>query len=109
MRLSRTEKLLARLLVRVSRHEIATQAFENEITVMVAAKMLGTEKLPLLIIGKSKQTRYFGKKGVGSLPVTYTFNKKSWMNSPIYEELSMKTGKKKLDARFIRKEEKFCC
>lgn len=89
-----------------------TLAFKNEdchgskkskerITVMVAANMSGTEKLPLLVIGKSKNPRRFGRKGVKSLPVTYTNNKKAWMNSQVYEEWLSK-----IDARFQRKKRK---
>lgn len=58
---------------------------KERVTVMVGANMTGTEKLKLLVIGKSKQPRCFKKKNVQSLPVTYAYNKKAWMLSTIYE------------------------
>lgn len=69
-----------------------TLAFKNEnchggkkskhrITVVVAEKISGTKKLPLLVIGKSKNPRCFGQKRVKSLPVIYTNNQKAWMKS----------------------------
>ncbi|KAL4103570.1 hypothetical protein QTP88_018931 [Uroleucon formosanum] len=58
---------------------------KERVTVMVGANMTGTEKLKLLVIGKSKQPRCFKKKNMQSLPVTYAYNKKAWMLSTIYE------------------------
>ncbi|KAL4090345.1 hypothetical protein QTP88_025202 [Uroleucon formosanum] len=56
---------------------------KERVTVVVGANMIGTEKLKLLVIGKSKQPRCFKKKNVESLPVTYAYNKKAWMLSTI--------------------------
>jgi hypothetical protein len=50
---------------------------------MVGADMTETEKLKLLVIGKSKQPRCFKKKNGASLPVTYEYNQKAWMLSTI--------------------------
>ncbi|XP_056640897.1 uncharacterized protein LOC130447879 [Diorhabda sublineata] len=44
--------------------------------------MSGTEKFPILLIGKSKSPRCF--KGVKTLPVNYRNNKKAWMTSIIF-------------------------
>lgn len=77
---------------------------KERITVMVAANMSGMEKLTLLIIGKSKKPRCFGKKTVRSLPVTYMSNKKVWMTSTVYEEWL-----KIPDSKFRRKKEKYYC
>lgn len=74
---------------------------KERITVLVAANMSGTEKLPLLIIGKSKKPHCFGKTGVKSLPVTYTNNKKAWMNSEEYE-----AWLQRIDARFRKRNRK---
>ena len=41
------------------------------------------EKLPMFIIGKSKKSRCF--KNVKHLPCQYVSQKKSWMNSQIFE------------------------
>lgn len=56
---------------------------KERITVMVGANMDGSEKLKLLVIGKSKTPRCF--RGIKSLEVDYDFNKKSWMTSKIFE------------------------
>ena len=51
---------------------------KERITIMVACNMDGTEKTPLLVLGKSAKPRCFKK--VRTLPVDYAFSKKSWMN-----------------------------
>ena len=43
--------------------------------------MSGTEKLPLLVIGKSAKPRAFKNK---ELPVSYKSNKKAWMTGRIF-------------------------
>ena len=55
---------------------------KERITVLVGGNADGSEKLPLLVIGKSKNPRCF--KSVHSLPVDYTASKKAWMNSEIF-------------------------
>ncbi|XP_049316861.1 tigger transposable element-derived protein 4-like, partial [Bactrocera dorsalis] len=57
---------------------------KERITVMVASNMSGSEKLKLLVIGKSKNPRCF--KGIKSLDVDYEYNKKAWMTSEIYDK-----------------------
>ena len=52
------------------------------IPVLVGGNANGSEKLPLLVIGKSKNPRCF--KSVGSLPVEYTSSKKAWMNADLF-------------------------
>ena len=52
---------------------------KERITVLVCANMTGTEKCPLLIIGKSKVPRCF--RGVRQLPTDYDANKTAWMTS----------------------------
>ncbi|XP_003739977.1 tigger transposable element-derived protein 4-like, partial [Galendromus occidentalis] len=54
---------------------------KERLTVMVAANMDGSEKLPLLVIGKSGKPRCF--KHVKTLPTEYTFNRKAWMTSQV--------------------------
>ena len=51
---------------------------KNRLTGLVCGNAVG-EKLPLLVIGKSKKPRCF--KDVSTLPCQYTNQKKSWMNS----------------------------
>ena len=55
---------------------------KERITVLVGANADGTEKLPLLVIGKSKQPRCF--KNVRSLPTAYDFSSKAWMTGGIF-------------------------
>ena len=66
---------------------------------MIAANMDGTEKLPLLAIGKSARARCF--KNVSHLPVEYKFNEKAWMTSDIFTEWVIK-----LDIKFVRERRK---
>ena len=69
---------------------------KERITLMVGANMDGSEKLPLLAIGKFAKPRCF--KGVHSLPVAYEANKKAWMLSELFEQWI-----RKLDAIFLKK------
>lgn len=48
---------------------------------LVGANMSGTEKLPLLVIGKSAKPRAFKNKEV---PIAYKANKKAWMTGRIF-------------------------
>ncbi|NXF03129.1 TIGD4 protein, partial [Smithornis capensis] len=66
---------------------------EERITVVVGANMDGSEKLPLLVIGKNKSPRSF--KGVKSLPVDYEANDRAWMTPEVFEQWM-----RKLDNRF---------
>ena len=66
---------------------------KERITAMVCANMDGSEKLPLMVIGKFEWPRSF--KNVKTLPVDYKFNKKAWMTSGIFSEWI-----RKLDKRF---------
>lgn len=45
--------------------------------------MTGKDKLPLLIIGKSKRPRCF--KGVKTLPVNYACNTKAWVTKKLFK------------------------
>lgn len=80
-----------------------TLAFKNErcsggkrskerLTVMAASNMTGSEKIKLLVIGKSKNPRCF--KGIKSLEVDYENNKRAWMTSDIYEQWIMGLNRK---------------
>lgn len=51
---------------------------KERITVLVGSNMDGSEKIPLLIIGKSKKPRCFKS---AKIPVEYEANKKAWMTS----------------------------
>lgn len=56
---------------------------KQRITVMCATNMDGTQKLPLLVVGKSRKPRCF--KNVRQLPVEYEANTKAWMTSELFE------------------------
>ena len=55
---------------------------KSRITVLVGANMTGTDKLPLMVIGKSKNPRAFNNMTV---PVEYHSNKKAWITSILFE------------------------
>lgn len=56
---------------------------KERITILLGASALG-EKLKPLVVGKSKSPHCF--KSSKNLPVTYRWNKKSWMTSDIFKE-----------------------
>ncbi|KAK7586132.1 hypothetical protein V9T40_004008 [Parthenolecanium corni] len=56
---------------------------QERLTVLVIANMSGTEKRPLLVIGKSKNSRCF--KNFRHLLVNYVSNDKAWMTSSVFE------------------------
>lgn len=64
---------------------------KERVTVMVGSNMSGSEKLKLLVIGKTKHPRCF--KGIKSLEVDYECNRKAWMTSEIYENWLLKLDK----------------
>ena len=53
------------------------------LTGLAAASAAG-EKLPMFVIGKSQKSRCFS--GVQNLPCRYRAQKKSWMDSQLFEE-----------------------
>uniref|UniRef100_H3A0Z6 HTH CENPB-type domain-containing protein n=1 Tax=Latimeria chalumnae TaxID=7897 RepID=H3A0Z6_LATCH len=55
---------------------------KDRISVLPCANMTGSDKLPMLVIGKSNKPRCF--KGMKSLPTEYTANQKTWMISDIF-------------------------
>ena len=65
---------------------------KDRLTALVCSNMSGTDKLPLLVIGKSKNPRCF--KHVKSLPTEYLANKKAWMTSEIFIDWLHKVDKK---------------
>ncbi|XP_055452476.1 tigger transposable element-derived protein 4 [Psammomys obesus] len=65
---------------------------KDRITLAVGANMDGSEKLPLLVIGKSRAPRCF--KGMKSLPVYYEANRAAWMTAAIFEQWMLKLDEK---------------
>jgi len=58
---------------------------KERVTLLVCANMTGSEKLPLLLIGRAKKPRGFPKNLTG-LSVIYRNNSKAWMTGGIWEE-----------------------
>ncbi|XP_006875561.1 PREDICTED: tigger transposable element-derived protein 4 [Chrysochloris asiatica] len=65
---------------------------KDRITLVVGANMDGSEKLPLLIIGKNRNPHCF--KGIKSLPVYYEANRTAWMTSEVFEQWMWKLDEK---------------
>lgn len=63
--------------------------------------MTGTEKLKLLVIGKSQNPRAMKNVKKESLPVTYEANKKAWMISDVYRRWLLQ-----LDNKFSKENRK---
>lgn len=83
-----------------------TIAFKNEdcsggkwskerLTVLVGANADGSDKLPLLVIGKSANPRCF--KGIKTLPTMYASNRRAWMTSKEWQVYL-----KNLDKKFTK-------
>ncbi|XP_068117493.1 tigger transposable element-derived protein 4-like [Hyperolius riggenbachi] len=68
---------------------------EDRLTLLLATNMNGSEKLPLLAIGKTAKPRCF--KGVKLLPVQYKHNRKAWMTGNLFTEWLLN-----LDRKFLR-------
>ena len=65
---------------------------KGRITVLVCANMSGTEKLPLLVIGRFAKPRCF--KNARSIPLQYEANKKAWMVSELLSSWLLKWDRK---------------
>lgn len=78
------------------------QHSKERITVLVGANMDGSEKLPLLVIGKSKNPRCF--KNIKSKAVPYEGNKKPWMTAVIFENWLLE-----LDKTYRKKKRTITC
>ena len=64
---------------------------KNRTTVLVCSNMTGTEKLPLLVIGRFAKPRCF--KNIGTLPVQREANHKAWMVSELFTKWLTKLDK----------------
>ena len=61
----------------------------DRITVLLCSNMTGSEKLPPLVIGKSKQPRCF-PKNLAHLPVDYCSSKNAWMTGELFTKWLIK-------------------
>lgn len=69
------------------------KAAKDRITVLLCANMTGTEKLPILVIGKSKQPRSFPKDR-SKLPIEYDHSYNAWMTSDIFRRWLLRWDKR---------------
>uniref|UniRef100_H3AE17 HTH CENPB-type domain-containing protein n=1 Tax=Latimeria chalumnae TaxID=7897 RepID=H3AE17_LATCH len=69
----------------------ARKRSKDQISILPCAIMTGSDKLPMLLIGKSTKPRCF--KGMKSLPTEYTANWKAWMTSDIFSNWIKKHDK----------------
>ena len=75
---------------------------KDRVTVMLCANMSGSEKIPLLVFGKSKRPRSF-PKDLSKLPVQYQTSKITWITGYIFEQWL-----KKWDNTLRSKKRKIC-
>lgn len=59
---------------------------KDRLTIMACSNASGKHKIPLLIIGKSKNPRALKNVKRGSLPVVYSSQKSAWMVSDIFKQ-----------------------
>ena len=59
---------------------------KDRVTLLGCANASGTCKLPLVFINKSAKPCCFKHMDINSLPVHYAAQKKSWMDTKIFEE-----------------------
>lgn len=77
-----------------------TKQSKERLSVLVACSMSG-ERLPLLVIGKSKNPRCF--KGIKNLPTAYDANKNAWMTGVIFSSWI-----RTLDKQMAKQKRKVC-
>ena len=76
---------------------------KERITVLPCANMSGTEKLPLLVIGKYQRPRCFTGMDLNRLPTQYKNQKRAWMDGCIFT-----TWVKQLDQKMAIRGRKIC-
>jgi len=74
---------------------------KERITILLACNSSGTHKLKPLIIGKARRPLALRSVNMNSLPVTYRWNSKAWMNGELFQEWL-----KGLDAMMARRQRK---
>lgn len=74
---------------------------KERLTLLVACNMTGTEKLPLVVIGKAAKPRCF--KGIKTLPVQYESSKKAWITADLFKKWVIQ-----LDRKFEREGRNVC-
>jgi hypothetical protein len=67
---------------------------KSRVTIFCAANAAGTEKMALTFIHKYKTPRVMKNLNYKNLPVYYFWNKKSWMQVSIFNEILLKLNEK---------------
>lgn len=57
---------------------------QHRVTVMTCANSTGTDKIPLLVIGKSPKPRWL--KNIGKLPVAYRGQRRAWIDTDVFKD-----------------------
>lgn len=70
---------------------------KQRVTLMIGTNMNGSEKLKLLLIGKSSEPRCF--RGIKWLPLDYRANKNAWMTGKLFEEWLLKLDRQFASAK----------
>ena len=60
---------------------------KEQVTLLVGSNASGTDKLPLIMIGKFKNPRCFNKINPSSIPLTYLNQKKAWVGSALFKKI----------------------
>ncbi|XP_046684625.1 jerky protein homolog-like [Homalodisca vitripennis] len=72
-----------------SREEKSAPGFKMDmqrLTVLACSNASATNKIPLMVIGKSKKPRCFKNMNMNALPVYYKNQKKAWMDRALFQE-----------------------
>lgn len=59
---------------------------KERVTLMACSNAAGNHKLPLMMIGKSKNPRAFKNVNIKTLPVYYANQKKAWMDGALFKQ-----------------------
>ncbi|XP_050523014.1 jerky protein homolog-like [Daktulosphaira vitifoliae] len=68
------------------RHAPGHKSSKERLTIMTCSNATGSQKLKLVVIGKSKKPRSFKGTRAENLPVHYFNQKKAWINQEIFKE-----------------------
>ena len=73
----------------VSQNEVCARGYKLSkecLTVLACNNVTGTNKMPLMVIGKSAKPRVFKNVNMNLLPVYYKNQNKAWMNAQLFKE-----------------------
>lgn len=60
---------------------------KERVTILVGANADGSDKLPLVMIGKSQKPRCFNKVNPSSIPLHYLSQRKAWMTAALFIQI----------------------